>query len=126
MVPNDLKYTTEHEWLKVEDATGTVGITDYAQQQLGDVTFVEVPEIGKMLSAGDEACAIESAKAASSVYSPADGKVVAVNESLQDNPALVNEHPFDQGWIFKIELTNPDQLDGLMDAAAYQAHMDES
>ena len=119
--PNDLRYTEEHEWVRLEGDVGTVGITDHAQEALGDIVFVELPEVGRTANRGDEACAIESSKAASDIYAPAGGTVVEVNQAVADNPALVNEDPYGKGWIYKIRLANPKELDGLMDAKAYAA-----
>jgi len=119
--PNDLRYTEEHEWVRLEGDVGTVGITDHAQEALGDIVFVELPEVGRKANRGDEACAIESSKAASDIYAPAGGTVVEVNQAVADNPALVNEDPYGKGWIYKIRLANPKELDGLMDAKAYAA-----
>jgi glycine cleavage system H protein len=123
--PNDLRYTEEHEWVRLEGDVGTVGITDHAQEALGDIVFVELPELGCTVSRGDEACAIESSKAASDIYAPAGGTVVEVNQAVADNPALVNEDPYGEGWIYKIRLANPKELDGLMDAKAYAAKVAE-
>jgi len=117
--PNDLRYTEEHEWVRLEGDVGTVGITDHAQEALGDIVFVELPEVGCEVSRGGEVCAIESSKAASDIYAPAGGTVVEVNQAVADNPALVNEDPYGKGWIYKIRLANPKELDGLMDAKAY-------
>lgn len=119
MIPEDLSYTDQHEWIRVEGKVAAVGISHYAQDALGDVTFVELPVVGKVLAKGEEACAIESAKAAVSVYAPASGKVVAANEQLEDDPGLVNSSPYGEGWIYRIELSDPGELASLMDAAAY-------
>ena len=119
MIPDDLSYTQQHEWIRADGGVGTVGITDYAQDALGDVTFVELPPAGKVLAKGDEACAIESAKAAVSVYAPVSGKVLAANAELESDPGLVNSSPYGDGWIYKIELSKPDELVVLMDAAEY-------
>ncbi|TVR95813.1 MAG: glycine cleavage system protein GcvH [Rhodospirillales bacterium] len=118
------RYTREHEWIRIDGDTATVGITDFAQEQLGDVVFVELPEIGRQVSKGDEAAVVESVKAASEVYAPASGEVTAVNEALADEPALVNSAPNGDGWFFKMRLANPAELDDLMDAAAYKDHVD--
>jgi len=120
MVPKDLSYTREHEWIRVAEGIGTVGITDHAQAALGDITFVELPPVGQELAQGAEACAVESAKAAASIYAPAGGKVVAVNEALEDDPGVVNSDCYGEGWIYKIELDNPAEVDALMDPAAYE------
>jgi glycine cleavage system H protein len=118
-LPQDMLFTEQHEWVKPDGNTATVGITDFAQQQLGDMTFVELPPEGEELEKGAEACAIESCKAAASVYAPAAGKIVAVNNALEDDPGLVNSDPYTDGWIYKIELSDPSQLDGLMKPEAY-------
>ncbi len=118
-IPDNLKYTESHEWVKDEgDGSVTVGITDHAQELLGDLVFVELPEVGAELSAGSECAVVESVKAASDVYSPVDGEVVAVNQDLADSPEAINEDPYG-AWIFKLKLSDPAQLDGLLDAAAY-------
>jgi glycine cleavage system H protein len=121
MNPKNLLYTEQHEYAGVDGDIATVGISDYAQENLGDITFIELPSVGKELKQGDEACSIESAKAASSIYAPLSGKVAAVNEALEDDPAPINDDPYGAGWIFKIELSNPSEKDKLMDAAAYDA-----
>lgn len=115
-----MKYTEEHEWLRVEGDLVVVGITAHAAEQLGDVVFVEVPEAGGTVSAGDEVCVIESVKAASDILAPLDGEIVAVNEALTDNPGLVNEAPL-EAWFFKMKVADLAVLDGFMDAAGYQA-----
>lgn len=114
-------YTKDHEYLRVEGDTATVGITDYAQSQLGDVVFVELPEVGKSFKAGAEAAVVESVKAASDVYAPASGEVVAVNTGLPDTPAMINEDPEGKGWFMKIKLADKGELGSLMDEAAYKA-----
>ncbi len=125
MVPNDLAYTNEHEWVRIEGKTGTVGITDHAQHALGDLTFVELPEVGRMLSPGDEACAIESSKAAASIYAPVGGKVVEVNAALEDDPGLVNSDCYGKGWFYKIELSAPAETDALLTPADYEKLLGE-
>src|SRR5947209_14857478 len=114
-----LSFTREHEWIRVEGDTATVGISDHAQEQLGDIVFAEVPEGGRRLTKGQEAAVVESVKAASDVYSPVSGEVVEGNAAVADDPALVNTDPEGQGWFFKLKLDNPGELDGLMDEAAY-------
>ena len=114
-------FTEDHEWVDVDGDTGTVGITDYAQGQLGDIVFVDVPEEGKTVTKGDEAAVVESVKAASDVYSPVSGTVIEGNADLADNPGLVNEDADGDGWFFKLTLSNPSELDGLMDEAKYEA-----
>lgn len=119
-----VKYTKDHEWVAVDGDVGTVGITDYAQSQLGDVVFVELPEEGRSLERGGEAAVVESVKAASEVYAPVTGTVVEANEALAAEPALVNGEPETGGWFFKVKLADPAELDGLMDADAYKAYVE--
>ena len=114
------RFTKEHEWIKVDGKVGTVGITQFAQGQLGDIVFVEVPAVGKQVKAGGEAAVVESVKAASEVYSPVSGKVVEGNAALPDAPETVNADPEGKGWFFKVELADTKELDGLMDQAAYE------
>ncbi|HHY50243.1 MAG TPA: glycine cleavage system protein GcvH [Alphaproteobacteria bacterium] len=113
------KYTKDHEYIRVEGSTGIVGITPYAQEQLGDIVFVELPAVGKELKQGDEAAVVESVKAASEIYAPVSGTVTEVNQALSGEPGLINSAPEGEGWIFKVALSNPGELDGLLDAAAY-------
>jgi glycine cleavage system H protein len=115
-----LYFTKEHEWIRVDGDTATVGISDHAQEQLGDIVFVEVPEAGKHVSKGQEAAVVESVKAASDVYAPVSGEVLEGNQSVADDPSLVNSDPEGQGWFFKIRLDNASELDGLMDENAYR------
>jgi glycine cleavage system H protein len=115
-----LYFTKEHEWVRVEGETATVGITDHAQEALGDIVFVEVPDAGRRVSKGQEAAVVESVKAASDVYAPVSGEVVEGNQAIADEPALVNSDPEGQGWFFKLKLDNPGELDGLMDENAYR------
>jgi glycine cleavage system H protein len=114
-------YTKEHEWVRVEGDTGTVGITDFAQGQLGDIVFVEVPEAGRQVDQGGDAAVVESVKAASDVYAPVSGEVIEGNAALADTPDLVNSDPEGEGWFFKLRLSDPAQLEALMDAEAYRA-----
>ncbi|PKQ01324.1 MAG: glycine cleavage system protein H [Alphaproteobacteria bacterium HGW-Alphaproteobacteria-12] len=116
---SDIRYTDQHEWVRVDGDIATIGITDYAQEQLGDVVFVELPEVGKELAAGDEAAVVESVKAASEVYSPVSGEVVDVNGDIETTPAGVNEDAMGDGWFVKLRLTDPAELDKLMDEATY-------
>ena len=116
----DLKYSKEHEWVRVEGDVAVVGISDYAQAQLGDVVFVELPKIGRQVAKDSEAAVVESVKAASEVYAPVSGEVVEVNEALGDEPEMVNGAPMGDGWFFKIRIGNPSEIDELMDEAAYQ------
>jgi glycine cleavage system H protein len=126
MIPQDLKYAESHEWIRVDGNVATVGISHYAQDQLSDVVFVEVPEVDQEIEQGGECAVIESCKIAAEMYAPAAGKVTAVNEALEDDPALVNKDPYGDGWIFKLELCDASQLDGLMDAEAYKNHIAQS
>jgi glycine cleavage system H protein len=119
-----IRYTKEHEWVLVDGDTATVGISPYAQEQLGDVVFVELPEVGKKLDKGKEMAVVESVKAASEVYAPIGGEVVEVNNALTDAPGTVNEDALGKGWFAKIKLANKGELDGLMDEAAYKAYVD--
>lgn len=116
-----LKFTEDHEWLKIEDGVATVGITEHATTQLGDLVFVELPEIGATFEKGAGAATIESVKAASDVYAPLDGEIVAVNQAAVDEPGLVNQEPMGAGWFFKLKLSNPSDADALMDEDAYKA-----
>lgn len=118
-------FTDEHEWIDVEGETATVGITDYAQEQLGDIVFVETPEIGVELAQGDDAAVVESVKAASDVYAPISGTVVEANDALEDEPALVNNSAEEDGWFFRLTLSDKAELDDLMDEKAYKAFVEE-
>jgi glycine cleavage system H protein len=123
-IPANCKYTKNDEWIKVEGNVGLIGITDYAQEQLSDIVYVEVVlAVGEEAAQGASAATIESVKAAADVYLPVSGKVVAVNEALPDTPEKVNSDPYGEAWMVKIELTNPAELNGLLDAAAYEAHL---
>jgi len=125
-IPSDLKYTKNDEWIRVEGNLGTAGITDYAQGQLSDIVYVEIlVSEGQTIAQGETCATIESVKAAADVYAPASGKVLDVNESLPDTPELVNTDPYGQAWMIKVELSNPAEIDGLLDAAGYQALIDE-
>ncbi|HEX4738844.1 MAG TPA: glycine cleavage system protein GcvH [Allosphingosinicella sp.] len=117
-------YTKEHEWIRVEGDQATVGITDFAQGQLGDVVFVELPETGKQVTKGGEAAVVESVKAASDVYSPVSGEVTEANQALVDDPSLANTDPEGEGWFFRLRLSDQGELDGLMDADAYKSFCD--
>lgn len=123
--PEELKYTEEHEWALVEDDIATIGITDFAQDQLGDVVFVELPEVGDTLEAGATLGVVESVKAVSDVYAPVSGEVVEINEELPDEPETLNNSPYDAGWMVKIKLSDPSALDQLMDVAAYQEFVEK-
>ncbi|WP_114228174.1 MULTISPECIES: glycine cleavage system protein GcvH [Sphingomonas] len=115
-----LYFTKEHEWIRVEGDTATVGISDHAQQALGDIVFAEAPEAGRQLKKGQEAAVVESVKAASDVYAPVSGEVVEANGAIADEPALINTDPEGEGWFFKLKLADPAELDGLMDESAYR------
>ena len=117
-------YTEEHEWIDVEDDIATVGITDYAQGQLGDIVFVELPEVGALIEQGKDAAVVESVKAASDVYAPITGEVTETNAALEEDPALVNSAPEDAGWFFKMTISDPGELDKLMDEDGYKAFVD--
>ena len=127
-VPSELKYSKDHEWIQAnDDGTVTVGITDHAQAALGDLVFVEVPETGSIVTTGDACAVVESVKAASDIYSPVSGEIVAVNEALADAPESVNEDPYDDGWIMKIRLDSEADLEALMNAEEYEQFIaDES
>ena len=118
-----LYYTQDHEWIDVEGDTGTVGITDYAQGQLGDITFVELPEAGSTVKKGDAPCVVDSVKAASDVYAPVSGTVTEANAALEGEPELVNTDPEQGGWLFRLTLADAGELDGLMDRAAYDEYV---
>jgi glycine cleavage system H protein len=120
-LPQELKYTKEHEWIKIDGTTGTVGITDHAQGELGDVVFVELPAAGKAVKQGESFGTIEAVKAVSDLYAPVTGSITEVNAALNANPELVNKEPYGAGWMVKIKLANPDEVKGLLDAAGYQA-----
>ncbi len=120
-----IKFTRDHEWVLVEGDNATVGITNYAQEQLGDVVFVETPDVGAELSQGDDSGVIESVKAASEIYAPVDGEVIEVNDALDDAPALINSAAEGDGWMYKIKLTDSAQLDDLLDKAAYDSYVEE-
>jgi len=120
MIPTDLKYSSEHEWSRLEGGVVTIGITDHAQEALSDIVFVELPEVGARFAKGEEVVVLESTKAAASVYAPAAGEVVEVNEALPDEPGRVNAEPYGAGWMVKLKVDNESELGGLMGAAAYE------
>ena len=125
-IPSHLQYTQSHEWVSTEDnGNARIGISDHAQEALGDLVFVELPVVGDEIGQGDPCAVVESVKAASDIYAPVFGKVVAVNEDLDSNPALINADPYGDGWLFEIELIEADELDGLKDAETYEASLDE-
>lgn len=121
--PAAFRYTKDHEWIDVKGGVGTVGITDYAQHELGDVVFVELPKVGAKVQAGKSFGTVESVKAVSELYAPATGEVIETNAALQDTPEKINSHPHDAAWLIKLRLANPADVSGLMDAAAYQAYI---
>ncbi len=120
-----VKYSKEHEWISVDGDVATIGITQHAAEQLGDLVFIELPAVGKTLAPGDEAAVVESVKAASEVYTPLSGEVVEVNSALEAEPGKVNEAPEGEGWFLKLKLSSPSELDDLMDEAAYKAFVEE-
>lgn len=122
---NATRFTRDHEWVRQEGEIAVIGITDYAQSQLGDVVYVELPEVGRQVAQGKEAAIVESAKAASEVYAPVSGEVVAVNDAIVGDPAMVNADAMGEGWFMKLRLADPKELDALMDEAAYQAFVRE-
>jgi len=125
--PDNLKYATSHEWVRVDDdGIATVGISHHAQDALGDIVFVDLPELGTTVNAKDEVAVVESVKAASDIYSPVSGEVVAINEDLKDAPETVNSQPYDGGWFFKIQISDEKELEELMDAEAYAEHVEDA
>ncbi len=124
-IPENLKYTNEHEWLKVEGDFAYIGITDYAQEELSDIVYLELPEVGKTVKKGDVLTTLEAVKTVADVYAPASGEIVEVNEKLKDNPGLINEDPYTEGWIVKIKLTNPDEINELLSAEEYKKIIEE-
>lgn len=125
--PDNLKYATSHEWVRVDDdGIATIGISHHAQDALGDIVFVDLPELGATVNAKDEVAVVESVKAASDIYSPVSGEVVAINEALLDAPETVNSQPYDGGWFFKVEISDESELEELMDAEAYAEHVEDA
>ncbi|PCI50959.1 MAG: glycine cleavage system protein H [Moraxellaceae bacterium] len=122
--PNELKYMTTHEWSRVEGNTVTVGISDHAQEAMGDLVYVELPEVGAEVNAHEEAGVVESVKAASDIYAPVTGKIIEINDALTDAPETVNSHPYHDGWMFKIEMTDPSELEALLSADDYIAQVE--
>jgi glycine cleavage system H protein len=125
MYPSDYRYTKEHEWIKVSGNTGTIGITDYAQHELGDVVFVELPSVAAKITAGQVFGTVESVKAVSEIFAPVSGEVTEVNTAVSDTPETLNSDPHGAGWLIKVKLANPAEVTGLMDAAAYEAFVSE-
>jgi glycine cleavage system H protein len=124
-IPATLKYTKDHEWVRVDGKRATIGITDYAQEELGDIVNIELPSEGDLVTKEDSFAAVESVKASSEVFAPVSGKVVEVNEPLMDSPETINAEPYDDGWMVRIEMSKPAELAGLMDAAAYTKYVEE-
>lgn len=122
-VPDNLRYAETHEWIRLDGETATIGITDHAQNELTDIVYVDPPKIGSAVAAGQAAAVVESVKAASDIYSPADGEVVEVNEALASNPALVNTSPYEDGWLFRIRISNPAQVEALKSPDDYRAQI---
>ncbi|MBD3642845.1 MAG: glycine cleavage system protein GcvH [Alcanivorax sp.] len=123
-IPAELRYAASHEWAKNDDGVVTVGITEHAQDAMGDLVYVELPEVGQVVAAGDEAGVVESVKAASDIYAPVSGEVIEINESLEDEPELVNNAPYEGGWLFKIQMSEAGDLDNLLTADQYQAQIE--
>ncbi|RKO66640.1 glycine cleavage system protein GcvH [Desulfofundulus salinus] len=126
MYPADLKYSKDHEWIRVEGNRGTVGITFYAQESLGDVVYVDLPQVGDEVAAGESFGTVESVKSVSDLYAPVSGKVVEVNQEVIDHPDLINKDPYGDGWLIVVEMSDPGELDDLMDAKAYEEMVKES
>ena len=125
-IPSELRYASTHEWVRPEgDGTFTIGISEHAQELLGDMVFIELPDIGAEVSAGDDIAVAESVKAASDVYAPISGEIIGVNEDLEDTPELVNSDPFGDGWLFRIKAEDPEEVEALMDAEDYENSIDE-
>jgi len=125
MIPAELKYHTDHEWIRVEGKTAVLGITDYAQEALGDVVFLELPALGSIVKAGQEIGEVESTKTTSAIYTPVSGKIIGVNEVLKDKPELINKEAYGQGWIARIEMSNVNEVQQMMDAKQYEAYLKE-
>ncbi len=125
MYPEELLYTKDHEWISVQDDIGIVGITDYAQKELGEIVFIELPEMGETFEANEPFGSVESVKAVSEIYCPVSGEVIEVNEALVGRPEVINEDPYGEAWMIKIKLSNPDELEDLMTAEEYEAYVEE-
>jgi len=119
-VRDDLRYTETHEWLKVKDDKAVVGITDHAQSELTDIVFVELPEVGKEVARGEELCVVESVKSVTEIYAPVSGKIVNVNKKLEDTPEIINENPYDDGWLVELEIKDKSEIGNLLDAKSYE------
>jgi glycine cleavage system H protein len=125
-IPKELRYSEEHEWATVDENIATIGITDYAQEQLGDIVYIELPETGTQVIKGDKFGVVESVKAVSDLYSPVTGTVVTVNTGLPNTPETINEEPYGDGWMIRVEMSNPEELDDLMNAAEYEKFIEEA
>jgi len=123
-IPDELKYTKSHEWIKVEDGNARTGLTDYAQEHLTDIVYVELPEAGDAATFGEVLCVVESVKAAEDFFSPVSGDILEVNEELEDSPEMINESPYEKGWLVLISMSDESELEGLMDAGAYKEYLD--
>ncbi len=123
-IPADLKYTREHEWLRIEGDEATIGITEHAQELLGDMVFVDMPKVGNIFDMGADCAVVESVKAASDVYMPVSAEIIAINDALESSPELVNSDPYGDGWLFRIKIKDMNEINGLLDADAYQAFVD--
>ncbi|MFC0625342.1 glycine cleavage system protein GcvH [Kribbella deserti] len=126
MYPEDLKYTAEHEWVKTGEGPTRVGITDFAQDALGDIVYVQLPEVGAKVRAGDSCGELESTKSVSDLYAPVNGTIIAVNEALADQPDLVNSDPYGEGWLLDIDVEDPEEVEALMDAETYQGQLEQN
>jgi len=126
LVPDNLKYAKSHEWVLVDNGVATIGISDHAQEELTDIVFVELPEVGRKLESGEQCAVVESVKTASDIYAPIAGEIVEVNESLNEDPALVNSSPYDNGWFIKINISDSSDLDSLLSASDYQSQIGEN
>jgi glycine cleavage system H protein len=125
MYPSDYRYTKDHEWIKVEGSSGTIGITDYAQHELGDVVFAELPKVGALIKSGESFGTVESVKAVSDIFSPVSGEITEINSALMESPETINRDPHGSAWLVKMRLTDPKEVSGLMDAAAYETFIAE-
>jgi glycine cleavage system H protein len=125
-IPKELRYSEEHEWATIDENIATIGITDYAQEQLGDIVYIELPETGTQVTKGDKFGVVESVKAVSDLYSPVTGTVVTVNTGLPNTPETINEEPYGDGWMIRVEMSNPEELDDLMNAAEYEKFIEEA
>ncbi len=126
MYPSELKYTKSHEWVEVAGGEARVGISDYAQHQLSDIVYVELPEVGRKIKKGEAVAVVESSKMAADCYCPVSGEIIAVNEDLEESPELINTSPYTDGWLFRVRMSHPDEVKSLLDSKAYEATLDEA